>query len=79
MKEYTVSGYVVIPPLNEWERPHADKIIPEMSMSTFDPTAAVAWAKKAQTPISDPDYSRRVAAWFDNGYRLKEAMLTIYY
>lgn len=79
MKEYTVSGYVIVPPLSEWDEQHADKIIPEMSMSTFDPTFAGAWSKKTQTPISDPEYSRRVAAWFDKGYRLKGAMLTIYY
>lgn len=79
MKEYVISGYVIVPPLSEWDEPYADTIIPELSMSTFDPTAAGAWAKKAQTSITDPDYSRRVAKWFDNGYRLKEAMLTIYY
>lgn len=78
MREYTISGYVVIPSLSEWDKVYADTIIPAMSMSTFATTAAEAWAKKAQTLTSDIDYSRRVTAWFDRGYRVKEAKLTIY-
>jgi len=77
-KKYTLDGYVIVPPLSKWEVQHADKIIPEMSYNTFDNTTAGAWEKHTNTFRNDHDFSKRVQAWHDRGYRLKKATLTIH-
>jgi hypothetical protein len=63
--------------LNEWDKQHADTIIPEMSMGTFATSSAEAWSKKTGMSVRDIDFSSRVAAWFDRGYRLKTARMII--
>jgi hypothetical protein len=72
-----IDGFVIIPPLNPWDEKNRDVIIPAMSYNTFALTATEAWARHAQVQPREDDFSRRVQAWHDHGYRLKEATLTI--
>ena len=72
-----IDGFVIVPPLNPWDEKDRDNIIPRMSYKTFDLTATIAWSKHIQCQPSDNDFSRKVQSWHDNGYRLREATLTI--
>jgi len=74
---YTLDGYVIVPPLNSWDEKQADKIIPEMSYNTFSTQASNAWALRCGILTTHEDFSKRVQAWHDRGYRLKRAKLTI--
>jgi hypothetical protein len=71
-----IDGFVIVPPLNPWDKNNKD-IVPHMSYDTFGLTATEAWARHAQAQPSEDDFSRRVQAWHDKGYRLREATLTI--
>jgi hypothetical protein len=46
-------------------------------MGTFATSSAEAWSKKTGMSVRDIDFSSRVAAWFDRGYRLKTARMII--
>jgi hypothetical protein len=46
--------------------------------STFGITTYEAWVRHCHTDHADPDISRKIQAWHDRGYRLKEATLTIH-
>jgi hypothetical protein len=75
--KYELEGYVIVPPVSSWDKTHEHKIIPEMSYSTFHVTAAGSWALHCQVSIIHLDFSEKVQAWHDRGYRLKKAKLTI--
>jgi len=72
-----IDGFVVVPPLSTWDEKDRETIIPRMSYKTFALTATEAWARHAQVQPREDDFSRRVQAWHDNGYRLRNATLII--
>lgn len=77
MPEYMIEGYVIIPPVPEWDAKHKDKIIPEMSYGTFAKRPNEAWAKKIGRTLSDIDRPIRIQAFHDRGYRLRKAKMII--
>ena len=41
-------------------------------------TSYEAWLRHCRTTHDDKDISRKIQAWHDRGYRLREATLTIH-
>jgi hypothetical protein len=72
---YTLEGYVIAPPTSAWE--DRSKVVPDMSYFTFGKTATEAWIRHTQKQANDPDFSIFIQRWFDKGYRLKKAKMTI--
>ena len=73
--KYIISGYVIIPPVNEWD--DRTKVVPSASYHTFGVTVSEAWSRHMGCDRSDPDWSIKVQRWHNNGYRLKDAEMTI--
>lgn len=67
-----MEGYVIIPPVNPWDKKNI--VIPEMSYRTFGRTPTEAWLRHMGTTEWD---GLKVNRWIDAGYRLKDATLTI--
>jgi hypothetical protein len=74
-----LDGYVIVPPLSPWDEKNKDMIIPDMSYRSFDKTAPKAWSNHTGIAITDIEFSKRIQAWYDHGYRVKKAKLTIEY
>ena len=72
-----IDGFVVVPPLSTWDEKDRETIIPRMSYKTFALTATEAWARHAQIQPREDDFSSKVQAWHDHGYRLRNATLII--
>lgn len=70
--EYAMSGYVIIPPTNQWD--DKSEVIPGMSYNTFGRSPKEAWLRHMGTTEWD---ALKVDRWVDFGYTLKEAKLTI--
>lgn len=62
-------GYVIAPP---------DASMHFRSYYTFGVTAGEAWLRFCGSTHDDKDISRKIQAWHDKGYRLKEATITIH-
>jgi hypothetical protein len=77
LSEYVLEGYVIVPPLSPWDEKHASKIIPDLAYRSFHITSAGAWSQHCQTAVTDLNFSKKVQAWHDRGYRLKKARLII--
>jgi len=72
-----IDGFVIIPPVNPWDEKNRESIIPINSYNSFSLTPTEAWARHAQIQPSDDDFSRKVQAWHDRGYRIRDATLLI--
>jgi hypothetical protein len=68
MPQKQIKGYVIYCPHTEGY----------YSYSTFGLTAYEAWVRYCGTQHDDKDISRKIQAWHDRGYRLREATLTIH-
>lgn len=64
----TIKGYVIY-------CPHTKGYY---AYSTFGLTAYEAWLRYCGSQHDDKDISRKIQAWHDRGYRLREATLTIH-
>ena len=64
-----IKGFVIVPPgENAWK----------LGYWTFAPTVGEAWYRKLGHEVADIERPRRIQAWHDKGYRLREATLTIH-
>lgn len=73
-----VSGYVIVPPINEWDEPHKDSIWGRMSYPSFGRTPVEAWKRIIHpSQYEHTDFGTIVQRWHDRGYRVKEATLEI--
>jgi len=72
MTEYTIDGYVIIPPVSPWDK--KEIVIPHMAYNSFSITAKHAWLKHMGTMEWD---ALKVNRWINAGYRLADATLTI--
>ena len=66
-----IKGFVVKPPVSKaacWG----------MSYQTFGLTTMEAWVRHCKTTYDNPDISRKIQAWHDRGYRIREATLCLY-
>jgi len=45
---------------------------------TFGVTSMESWIRQCRSTYDDKDISRKIQAWHDRGYRLREATLTIH-
>lgn len=63
-----VKGFVIVCPHTKGEYAYA----------TFGLTAYEAWLRYCCMQHDDPDVSRKIQAWHDRGYRVREATLTIH-
>jgi hypothetical protein len=68
MPQKQIKGYVIYCPHTEGY----------YSYSTFGLTAYEAWVRYYGTQHDDKDISRKIQAWHDRGYRVREATLTIH-
>jgi hypothetical protein len=57
--------FMIVPPLNPWDKPHAETIYFELGLMTIAKTAGEAWYKHTRGDMG------KVQAWFDRGYRLR--------
>ena len=64
----TIKGFVI-------QCPHTNGYY---AYQTFGITTYEAWVRHCHTDYADPDISRKIQAWHDRGYRLREATLTIH-
>lgn len=72
----TLKGFAIVGPVSPWDKKHTDDIHLSNAVSTFAITAGEAWARQCRT--FDPlEKSRRTQYWYNIGYRLVEATLTI--
>lgn len=74
-----VQGFVIVPPLPEWNKKYSREIWSDSHWS-FGLTAAEAWRRAIHRSQyeDEGDFSRKVQMWFDLGYRVKKAKLEIY-
>lgn len=72
----TMEGFVIVPPINEWDL--IGPVIGGMSHSTFGQTPVHAWAKHIGR-YEDPSWSQTIQRRHDRGFRVKKATLTIEY
>lgn len=63
-----VKGFVVVCPHTKGEYAYA----------TFGLTAYESWLRYCCMQHDEPDVSRKIQAWHDRGYRVREATLTIH-
>ena len=63
-----IKGYVIYCPHTEGY----------YAYGTFGLTAYEAWLRYCGTHHDDKDISRKIQAWHDKGYRVREATLTIH-
>lgn len=64
----TIKGYVIYCPHTKGYYAH----------HTFGVTAYEAWIRHCRSTHDDKDISRKIQMWHDQGYRLREATLTIH-
>ena len=58
-----IKGFVIVPPgENAWK----------LGYWTFAPTVGEAWYRKLGHEVADIERPRRIQAWHDKGYRLRE-------
>lgn len=62
--------FMIVPPLNDWDKP-ADEIALRMGSSSIRPTAAAAWA------VRTAGRSEKIQAWFDRGYRVRRVSVQL--
>lgn len=78
----TMEGYAIVGPVRPWDEKHRDSIELFNAKSTFAVTAGEAWSRQIREPnegYPDPlERSRRVQHWYNCGYRLVKARLTIF-
>lgn len=73
-----LDGYVIVPPLNQWDEKHRDLIITHSSYRTFGRTAPEAWIRFTGFQQADIDRPAMIQKWHDKGYRVKRATLEIH-
>lgn len=57
--------FMIVPPVNAWDKPNEEKILLHMGLGTIGRTAGEAWSRKTGGDLS------KVQAWHDKGYRLR--------
>ena len=75
-----IKGFVIVPP-SDAQSPApgtANDAAWKLGYWTFAPTAGEAWYRKLGHEVADIERPRRIQAWHDRGYRLREATLTIH-
>lgn len=70
------NGFVIVPPVNQWD--NKDVVIPEISYKTFGKTETEAWLRHCGITGNNLDSSAIIQSWFNKGYRVKHATLTIH-
>ncbi|MBJ6722459.1 hypothetical protein I2750_19860 [Bacillus sp. PR5] len=76
-QELTIDGYVILPPLNPWDRRNSDLIYRDRAPGTFGETPMEAWRRcvGAKTPLLD--VSTKIQRLHDRGWRLTAARITV--
>lgn len=76
-QELTIDGFVILPPLNPWDRRNSDLIYRNQAPGTFGETPESAWRRfiGAKTPLLD--VSTKIQRLHDRGWRLAPARLTV--
>ena len=74
-----IEGFVIVPPLSKWKDKHTQEVIYSLSHTSFGTTPAEAWRRMIHPSQyeTDGDFSIKVQQWFDLGYRVKNAKITI--
>lgn len=73
-----VEGWVIVPPLNEWDKEYKDRIW-DKSYSSFATTTVEAWKRHIHpSQYEYIDFGTIVQRWFNQGYRPMKAKLEIY-
>jgi len=57
--------FMIVPPLNPWDKPYAEDIYFDLGLMTIAKTAGEAWRRQTRGDMS------KVQFWHDRGYRLK--------
>jgi hypothetical protein len=65
-----INGFIIQPPVS-------DAACFGLAYRTFGITAYEAWILHCHSTYDDPNISKKIQAWHDRGYRLREAILTI--
>lgn len=77
-----LNGYVIVPPLNQWDEEHKDQIWSDFAYRTFGVSPTQAWTKfiGPASGILEEKYetSMRIQRWHDKGYRVKKATMEIH-
>ena len=77
--QLVIEGFVIVQPLSPWDEKHRDKIIPELSYSSFAPTELAAWCKHiGPAKAASDDRAMIIQRWHDQGYRVKQARMEIW-
>jgi len=69
-----LDGYVIVPPLNPWDKKEHWL---DFGYKTFATTPYEAWYRFTGY-TDDLDRSTKIQRWFDKGYRVKSATLEIH-
>jgi hypothetical protein len=73
-----IEGFVILPPLSEWDEKHAEEVVASMSHYSFGKTPTEAWRRLIHpTQYEHQDFSIIVQRCHDRGYRVKTARLII--
>ncbi|MRN43425.1 MULTISPECIES: hypothetical protein [unclassified Brucella] len=76
-QELTIDGFVILPPLDPWDRQNSDIIYRNQAPGTFGETPEAAWRRfiGARTPLLD--VAMKIQRFQDRGWRLCPARFTI--
>lgn len=73
-----VSGYVILPPLSDWDRKNKQPIWAHAGPPSFGTTPVEAWKRYIHpSQYEHIDFSVLVQRLHDRGYRVKEAVIEI--
>jgi hypothetical protein len=70
-----IKGYVMCQPINTW----GDETKPEWlpKTYTFSSTPLECWIRWINIPYGDGEWDRKIQAWIDRGYCIKNAEMEI--
>jgi hypothetical protein len=74
-----IEGFVIVPPLSKWKDKHIEELLHSDSHKSFGKTPQEAWRRIIHPSQYENagDFSIKIQQWFDRGYRVKNAKITI--
>lgn len=73
-----LEGYVVVPPLSEWDKENKDEIWLHLGYPSFGRSPIEAWKRHIHpSQYEHIEFSTIVQRWHDRGYRIRKAILKI--
>lgn len=73
----TINGYVILPPLTQWDAPKKELIYRQQAPNTFAETPELAWRQIIRSKSNLLDLPAKIQRLHDRGWRLASARIII--